>query len=428
MNEVLYLLLPLGILLVFTSALLSMVNASFSALTETMKQIVRKKDRVFAQQLEEWMCSRREVLSTINVADSLVTLPLIFVCLWWVDTQDLSVYLPGWILAMLLFAAITLLCELLPKLVGLAQPVFILSICWPIVSGIYWLLGPIVFRVLTWNDLWMEDRSSDNLIPPDGTLSLEELQSLLEVTEEEGGLHHEEAVLLQRIIKLSSEVANHCMIPRVDTFTLPDNLLNAQAMVLIRWNRHRQVPIRGETPDEILGILDAKDFLLFPERHYIETLQPPSLVPETIQALDLLVAFQIQQKNMAILLDEYGGIEGLVTFSDLLEEIFGEDGHEHRNSPSILSIEGGRFLASGGLHLDELGEVLGIDTSDFSAHTVGGLLIEHFGQLPRVGASMLLANWEVCVRQISRKRVLEVLISPLQKTQTSSAASLPLLK
>src|SRR5437773_2383256 len=116
MNEVLYLLLPLGILLVFTSALLSMVNASFSALTETMKQIVRKKDRVFAQQLEEWMCSRREVLSAINVVDSLVTLPLIFVCLWWVGAQDLSIYLPGWMLAMLLFAAITLLCELLPKL------------------------------------------------------------------------------------------------------------------------------------------------------------------------------------------------------------------------------------------------------------------------------------------------------------------------
>ncbi|ALJ56436.1 Magnesium and cobalt efflux protein CorC [Candidatus Xiphinematobacter sp. Idaho Grape] len=427
MNEVFYLLLPLGILLVFTSALLSMASASFSALTETMKQIAQKKDRVLAQQLEEWMCSRREVLSAINIADGLVTLPLIFFCLWWVDAQGLSVYLPGWMLAMLLFVAVTLLCELLPKLVGLAQPVFVLSICWPIVSGVYWLLGPIVLRVLTWNDLWM-DRSSDNLISPDGTLSLEELQSLLEVTEEEGGVYHEEAELLQKIIKLSSEVANHCMIPRVDTFTLPDNLSNAQAVVLIRWNRHRQVPIRGETPDEILGVLDARDFLLFPERHYTGMLKPPSLVPETIQALDLLVAFQIQQKNMAILLDEYGGIEGLVTFSDLLEEIFGEDGHEHRNSPSIKRIEGGRFLASGGLHLDELGEVLGIDTSDFSAHTVGGLLIEHFGQLPKVGASMLLANWEVCVRQISRKRVLEVLISPLQQTQTSSAASLPLLK
>src|SRR5207237_1969446 len=130
----------------------------------------RKKDRVFAQQLEEWMCSRREVLSAINVVDSLVTLPLIFVCLWWVGAQDLSIYLPGWMLAMLLFAAITLLCELLPKLVGLTQPVFILSICWPIVSGIYWLLGPIVLRALAWSDLWIGDRASDKLIPPGGTL------------------------------------------------------------------------------------------------------------------------------------------------------------------------------------------------------------------------------------------------------------------
>lgn len=427
MNGVSYLLLPLGVLLVFTSAILSMVSASFSALTETMKQIARKKDRVFAQRLEKWMCSRREVLSAINIVDGLVTLLLIFVCLWWIDVQGISTYLPGWMLAMLLFTAATLFCELLPKLIGLAQPVFVLSICWPIVSGIHRLLEPIICLVLTWNDAWV-NRFRSNLILSDGTLSLEELRSLLEVSEEEGGLQHEEAVLFQKIIRLSSEVANHCMIPRVDTFTLPDDLTNAQATVLIREMRYRQVPIRGETPDEILGILDTRNFLLSPERHYTGMLQPPSLVPETIQALDLLVAFQIQRKNAAILLDEYGGIEGLVTFSDLLEEIFGEDGHDHRNSPSIISIEGGRFLASGGLHLDDLGEVLGIDTSDFSAHTIGGMLIEHFGQLPRVGASMPLVNWEVCVRQISRKRVLEVLISPLQTIHTSSAVPPPLLK
>src|SRR6185437_13086824 len=427
MNEVLYLLPPLGILLVLGSALLSMINASFSALTETMKQVVRKKDRVFAQQLEEWMCSRREVLSAINVADGLVTLLLIFVCLWWMDVQGLGTYLPGWVLATLLFTTITLFCELLPKLVGLTQPVLILSTCWPIVSGIHRLLEPIVCRVLTWSNLWM-NRFNGNLILPDSRLSLEELQSLFEVTEEEGGLHHEEAVLFQKIIRLSSEVASHCMIPRVDTFTLPSNLTNAQAIALIREMKYRKVPIRGETPDEILGVLDSRNFLLSPERHYAGILQPPSLVPETIQVLDLLIAFQIQRKNMAILLDEYGGIEGLVTFSDLLEEIFGEEGHDHRNSPSILPIEGGGFLASGSVHLDDLGEVLNIDTSDFSAHTIGGMLIEHFGQLPRVGASMLLANWEICVRQISRKRVLEVLISPLQKIHTSSAVSSQLLK
>jgi len=272
------------------------------------------------------------------------------------------------------------------------------------------------------------NRFNGNLILPDSRLSLEELQSLFEVTEEEGGLHHEEAVLFQKIIRLSSEVASHCMIPRVDTFTLPSNLTNAQAIALIREMKYRKVPIRGETPDEILGVLDSRNFLLSPERHYAGILQPPSLVPETIQVLDLLIAFQIQRKNMAILLDEYGGIEGLVTFSDLLEEIFGEEGHDHRNSPSILPIEGGGFLASGSVHLDDLGEVLNIDTSDFSAHTIGGMLIEHFGQLPRVGASMLLANWEICVRQISRKRVLEVLISPLQKIHTSSAVSSQLLK
>lgn len=410
-----------------------MVDTAFYSLREATKQIARQKDTMFTEQLEKWTRSRREVSSAISVANSLVTLPLIFVCLWWSDVQSLGTHLPGWMLTIMLFTAVILFCELLPKFIGLAQPVFILSTFWPLVASVHQLLGPLVRCILTWKDYLVAKLNGHPPMLPEDMLSLEELQALLEVTEEEGSFHREEVHLLRKIIKLSFMLANHCMIPRVDIFTLPDNLINAQAVIsLLRGHRYRKVPVRGETPDEILGILDAQHFLLSPEEGtYTGRLRSASFVPETIQALELFVSFQTHRKDMAILLDEYGGIEGLVTSADLLEEMFGEEGSEQKNPPSIEGIEGGRFLVNGGLHLDDLGEVLGIDTSAFSAHTIGGLLIEHFGQLPEVGSSMRLENWVVHVQQTSRKRVLEVLISPLptpQTTQTNAETSSSLTK
>ncbi len=416
MNEVTYLPPILGILLAVASALLSMIETSFSALTEAMRQVVRRKNRGLGEKLEELMRSRREVLTAIQIADNLVTLPLIFVCLWWTDTQILDPYLPRWLAATFLFSAVILLCELLPKLIGLAQPINLISICWPLLSSLHRVLRPMVRLMLTWHDRWVSRLSGQEVLPAE-SLSLEEMQSLLELAKEEGGLRRDEAAVLRKIIKLSFETANHCMVPRVDTFILPDNLSNSDAASLLRKARHRRVPVRGETPDEILGILDVQEFLLAPGGHYTEMLKPPSFVPETMPLLNLLIAFQTHRQSTALLLDEYGGLEGLVTQVDILEDVLGEEGA--KTTLAIEKVKSGKVLASGSAHLDDLGEVLGIDTSSFSPRTIGGLLIEHFGQLPKPGASMLLKNWEVKVRRVSRKRVLEVLISPLSPNPVS---------
>lgn len=410
-------LLPLlGIFLAIASVLLSMIETAFSKLTETMRQTVRQRSKIVADQLEKLMLSRREVLSAIQLADNLVTLPLIFICLWWLD-----IYLPGWLAAILLFTVVILFCELLPKLIGFAQPVKILSLCWPLVTGLYQFLKPVVRLMLKWNDYWMARLSGGQSLLPTESLSLEEMYSLLEIAKEDGGLREEEATILRKITKLSFETANHCMVPRVDTFTLSDDLTNSAAASLLRKGRHRRVPIRGETPDDILGVLDTQEFLLSPQdKHYTEILKSPSFVPKTIPLLDLFISFETHQQNIAILLDEYGGTEGIVTLVDVLEEILGEEGPDSKAALSIEKMENGKVLASGNAHLDDLAEVLGIETSAFSAHTVGGLLIEHFGQLPKPGSLMLLEDWEIRVRRISRKRVLEVLISPLSKDSTAS--------
>src|SRR5205814_8107762 len=110
-------------------------------------------------------------------------------------------------------------------------------------------------------------------------LSDEELGTLVEIGEEEGALHEAEAEMIQEIIKLGDKTAKDCMTPRVDSFTLPDNLTNDEAIARLKEKRHRRVPVYVDTPDQILGIIDVKMFLLDTSEHYTVSLMAPSFVP-----------------------------------------------------------------------------------------------------------------------------------------------------
>src|SRR5437879_7403690 len=94
--------------------------------------------------------------------------------------------------------------------------------------------------------------------------------------------------MIQEIIKLGDKTAKDCMTPRVDAFTLPDDLTNEEAIARLKEKRHRRVPVYVDTPDQVLGIIDVKRFLLDPSEHYTATLDLPSFVPETMRALDML--------------------------------------------------------------------------------------------------------------------------------------------
>src|SRR5438105_13749037 len=119
------------------------------------------------------------------------------------------------------------------------------------------------------------------------------------------------------------------MTPRVDTFMLPDDLTNEEAIARLKEKRHRRVPVYADTPDNIVGIVDVKLFLLDPSEHYTERLLAPSFVPETMRALDLLKLFLTHPQSLAIVVDEFGGTEGIITLSDIVEGILSSAAPPH---------------------------------------------------------------------------------------------------
>jgi CBS domain containing-hemolysin-like protein len=216
--------------------------------------------------------------------------------------------------------------------------------------------------------------------------------------------------MIQEIIKLGDKTAKDCMTPRVDTVSLPDDLTNEEAIAKLKQERHRRVPVYGDTPDDILGVIDVKLFLLNSSEHYTETLIPPSFVAESMRALDLLRSFLAHPQGLAVVVDEFGGVEGVITLTDIVEEIMSDAAPLGDADLYIEPLEQGRFLVSGNARLDDLSEHLGFALEAEGIDTIGGYVFNRLGYLPRAGTQLELPRLNVTVRRTARNRVEEVLL------------------
>lgn len=414
MNAWLIIPAALGLALALASAALSAVETAIFSMSDERRRRLRARDPRRAEVLETLMRRPDEVANALLLANTLTNLPLLILLLVLVDVAGFADELTNWGVLALGFGVVVVACDLVPKLAALAAPIRTTRLSLPLVRRLLPLLEPVTARLHRASEAVVRRFGSRTNAPAAMRLTEEELETLVEVGREEGTFDDLEGRLLREIMKLRGEAARHCMTPRVDAFTLPDDLTNAEATRRVQRKRFQFVPVRGETPDDILGLLDVKEFLLHPSAsHYTERLQPPSFVPETIRALDLLRAFLQHRQPLAILLDEYGGIEGIVTLADLTEELLGEEGAAGSRELYIERIGDGRVLAAGSARLDDLGEQVGFASEDEELDTIGGLVARHFGAVPRPGESFVHAGWRLTVRRATRKRVREVLLEPI---------------
>jgi CBS domain containing-hemolysin-like protein len=160
-------------------------------------------------------------------------------------------------------------------------------------------------------------------------------------------------------------------------------------------------------------------FLSDPSEHYTETLLAPSFVPETMRALDLLKLFLTHAQELAIVVDEFGGTEGIITMSDIVEEILSDAAPRGDVDLYIEPLEDGKFLVSGNARLDDLSEYLGFELEADGIDTIGGLVFNRLGYLPTSGTKLELPRLAVTVRRAGRKRIEELL---LEKTTAGEDA------
>src|SRR5947209_9203146 len=310
-------------LLLFWSALFSGLETALFSLKSHQLRRLEEKHPSLKEFISVFRQNPRRVLNVLLLGDVFANVPIVILCLFLIWQGPLAARVSAWVAATVIFAIVVLLCDLIPKLLALSAPYRLSAL------GVYTLKATMplldrVGRLLERASTAIVDRLTPQHLRNRMRLSDEELETLVEIGEEQGTLHEAEGEMIQEIIKLGDKTAKDCMTPRVDTFALPDDLTNDEAIAQLRQRRHRRVPVYADTPEQIAGGLDVQRFLMNPADHYTQLRGAPSFVAETMKAMDLLRSFLSHSQGLAIVVDEFGGTEGIITLSDIVEEIISD--------------------------------------------------------------------------------------------------------
>ncbi|MDD7505389.1 MAG: hemolysin family protein [Actinomycetaceae bacterium] len=256
--------------------------------------------------------------------------------------------------------------------------------------------------------LWLVTRISSIFVTtrepetPDARESQQEdqLAVMVERVSESDVVEDDERLLLRSVFELSRTLVREVMVPRTDMISIHADTSLDKALSLFSRSGFSRVPVIGESVDDLRGVLYLKDVIrrvhhrIDAENLRVEAvMRSPEFVPETKAVDDLLQDMQARAVHIAMVVDEYGGIAGLVTIEDLLEELVGEMVDEHdRAMPEIEALDDDSYRVPARLPLDELGELFGITIDDDDVETAGGLLTKGLGRLPISGSQTQIAG------------------------------------
>ena len=240
----------------------------------------------------------------------------------------------------------------------------------------------------------------------------EELMTMVEEAESEGDMEHHEGELIRSAIEFNDDRdVLSVLTPRVDVTAIEDTATMDEAAEVFRASGYSRVPVYHEDMDHIVGILNEKDFYLRQHQgvtDITEIMKPPVYAPSTLKLSKLLKLFQAQKTHLIIVLDEFGGTEGIATMEDVLEELVGEIYDEHDDvEQDTLIMDDGSQLVDGSMQLSELLDKLGVEDI-YNAETVGGFAAEVLGIIPFVGAEFETDEIRGLVTQMEKRRVTQV--------------------
>ncbi|HEX7341522.1 MAG TPA: transporter associated domain-containing protein [Rhodanobacteraceae bacterium] len=253
-----------------------------------------------------------------------------------------------------------------------------------------------------------EPRTRDELI--------EELRS----AQSNGLLTNDTLSMVEGAVRVTELNVDDVMVPRVQMVMLPADAPLADILATVVESGHSRFPVHGEDKDEILGILLAKDLLKYfgngADCDIRGLLRPAVLIPESMRLNVLLAEFRRSHNHMALVVDEYGGVAGLVTIEDVLEEIVGEIDDEHDDEQPPVFIEPlpdhTGWLVSALTPIEDFNEEAGTDFSDAEFDTIGGLITAEFGHLPEAGEETTAGPFRFHVLEADDRRVLKFRVEP----------------
>ena len=244
------------------------------------------------------------------------------------------------------------------------------------------------------------------------TITEHELRSMVNVGQENGVIEREEKQMIYNVFDFGDSAAKDVMIPRIDMTFIDVDSTYQELMDIFKEDMHTRFPVYEDNTDNVIGIINIKDLLLYPENEPFsirKILREPYFTYEYKRTTDLMMEMRKASVNLAIVLDEYGSTAGLVTLEDLLEEIVGEirDEYDEDEEEPIREIQPGReYVVLGSAKLDDVNEALGTKLESEDYDSVGGYIIEQLDCLPREGESVTLEDgMHLVVDELDKNRI-----------------------
>ncbi len=290
------------------------------------------------------------------------------------------------------------------------------------------VLGAPIVRLGEWIDGLFVDAvlAADNSIERSVERREEAAAQFREVISTEADVSRDERDLLLGVFDFGETTVEEVMVPRVDIVGIEKETPWSEVLDRVRSAQHSRVPVFDETIDEIVGVLYAKDLLGAviadeePAAGWMTLVRAPIFIPPSKRIADLLREFRATGRHIAIVADEFGGTAGLVTIEDVLEELVGEIRDEYDvEERQIESEDELRYWVSGRLTLDDLSDALHHDFRRDDLTTVGGLVLELLGRVPRAGEALQIGPFRAIVERVVRRKIERVYLERLPDTQLS---------
>ena len=277
----------------------------------------------------------------------------------------------------------------------------------PVLSFFMTIMTPFIFIINLFSRIFMKLLRVD----PDTAMTEEELRTIVDVSHEDGVIESDEKKMIYNVFDLGDADAKDIMVPRVNVTFADVNSTYEELIDIFREDRFTRLPVYEDTQDNIVGIINMKDLLLYDpdERFDIRSfLRKPHFTYEYKDISELLVEMRESTFNIAIVLDEYGEMTGLITLEDILEEIVGEihDEYDENENELIKKLSDREYVIEGSMSLDDVNDHLGTHLESEDYDSLGGLVIEHLDRLPVAGDQVITSDGiRLVVDKLDKNRI-----------------------
>ena len=336
-----------------------------------------------------------------------------------INNQDLA----PTVSTIVLTVVVLLFGEITPKYLASVYPEKFCYMAYPLMALFYWILWPLskIF------DFYKSILTKIFKLKKDETVTDEELLSLVDEAEESGALKEDESELVRSALEFDDLKVEDILVPRVNVYAVDVESTMDEVCETFKKTGYSRMPVYKDTIDNVIGVIHERDFFvgyLNGEKEIGHLVQEIAFTTEYTRISALLKQLQKQKIHMAAVSDEYGGLVGIVTLEDILEELVGEIWDEHDEEEVLYGeIAEGEYWVDGRFNLENFFELYEVEMGDreFESNTIGGWVTEIYGGIPPVGETVAFDDLEIKIVKTTKKKVLKVRSKRVERLEEDEA-------